>query len=111
MANSDSTAGGNRSAQILLLSEKDHVCVAIKPLAAGSTLEVNGRRVVIDRGVAIGAKIAIRPIAAGETIYKYGSPIGSATRDIAPGQHVHTHNLKSDYLPTKDRGEHETPSA
>ena len=27
-------------------------------------------------------------------------PIGSATRDIEPGEHVHLHNMKSDYLPT-----------
>jgi hypothetical protein len=37
-------------------------------------------------------------------VIKYGAPIGSATRDIAPGEYVHTHNLKSDYLPTLARG-------
>ena len=44
-------------------------------------------------------------IAAGEKIMKYGAPIGSATRAIAPGEHVHTHNVRSDYLPTFARGE------
>jgi len=29
--------------------------------------------------------------------------IGSATRDIAVGEHVHLHNMKSDYLPTYTR--------
>jgi hypothetical protein len=39
-------------------------------------------------------------------VVKYGAPIGSATRDIGPGEYVHTHNVKSDYLPTLARGEH-----
>lgn len=50
--------------------------------------------------VATGHKIALQPIAAGQKVLKYGAPIGSATRPIEPGEHVHTHNLKSDYLPT-----------
>jgi altronate dehydratase len=60
-----------------------------------------------DGAVPLGHKIAARPIAAGEKIIKYGVPIGSATRAIAQGEHVHTHNLQSDYLPTFIRGEGE----
>ena len=55
--------------------------------------------VAID-AVPLGHKIAARGIAAGERIIKYGAPIGSATLAIAAGEHVHTHNVKSDYLPT-----------
>jgi hypothetical protein len=40
------------------------------------------------------------PSATGAKIIKYGVPIGSATCEIAAGDHVHTHNLRSDYLPT-----------
>ena len=40
-----------------------------------------------------GHKYAIRPIAEGEDVVKYGMPIGHATRAIAPGEHVHSHNL------------------
>ena len=36
----------------------------------------------------------------GMVLVKYGAPIGRATRDIAPGEYVHTHNMTSDYLPT-----------
>ena len=31
---------------------------------------------------------------------KYGALIGTATADISRGEHIHTHNLESDYLPT-----------
>ncbi len=40
-----------------------------------------------------GHKYALRPIACGENVVKYGMPIGHATRNIAPGEHVHVHNL------------------
>lgn len=50
--------------------------------------------------IGIGHKIAARFIAAGEKIIKYGVPIGSATKDIERGMHVHLHNMKSDYIPT-----------
>ena len=42
-----------------------------------------------------GHKYAIRPIAEGENVVKYGMPIGHAKTAIAPGEHVHTHNLAS----------------
>ena len=45
----------------------------------------------------LGHKLARRPIAPGEKVRKYGAPIGTATRAIAAGEHVHVHNLASDY--------------
>ena len=42
-----------------------------------------------------GHKHALRDIAAGENIIKYGNPIGHATCDIKAGEHVHTHNMKT----------------
>ena len=40
-----------------------------------------------------GHKYALRQIVAGEDVMKYGMPIGHATCDISPGDHVHSHNL------------------
>ena len=42
-----------------------------------------------------GHKYALCPIKAGENVIKYGSPIGHAICDIAVGEHVHTHNVKT----------------
>ena len=42
-----------------------------------------------------GHKHALRDIAAGENIIKYGNPIGHAICDIKAGEHVHTHNMKT----------------
>lgn len=42
-----------------------------------------------------GHKYALCDIKAGENVIKYGNPIGHATEDIKKGEHVHTHNLKT----------------
>lgn len=42
-----------------------------------------------------GHKVALTDIKKGEDIIKYGYPIGHATEDIKKGDHVHTHNVKT----------------
>ena len=42
-----------------------------------------------------GHKTANRDIKKGENIIKYGYPIGHALEDIKEGEHVHTHNIKT----------------
>ncbi|MGI5894240.1 MAG: UxaA family hydrolase [Candidatus Merdivicinus sp.] len=46
-------------------------------------------------GIPVGHKRAIRAIAKGEPVIKYGYPIGEASCDIAAGEWVHSHNLKT----------------
>ena len=49
----------------------------------------------VDINLEDGHKYALRDINAGEDIIKYGNPIGHATVDIKKGEHVHTHNVKT----------------
>ena len=42
-----------------------------------------------------GHKYALYDIAKGENIIKYGQPIGHATKDLKKGDHVHSHNMKT----------------
>ena len=79
----------------LVISDRDNVATALQPLDDGRVLEVAGVSVTVREAIPSGHKIAIRAIAAGEPVMKYGSPIGTATADIAPGAHVHTHNVAS----------------
>ncbi|MBK5933502.1 SAF domain-containing protein [Rhodovulum imhoffii] len=95
-------AGNGR---LLRLSEADNVLVATAPLAAGRAAINGGGEIDVLAPVTLGHKIASRPIEKGEKILKYGVPIGSATENIAPGAHVHVHNLQSDYTPTYALGE------
>lgn len=46
-------------------------------------------------GIPAGHKRALVAIKKGESIIKYGNAIGLATADIAAGEWVHTHNLKT----------------
>ena len=46
-------------------------------------------------GIPAGHKRALKAIKKGEPIIKYGNPIGIATADIAEGEWVHIHNLKT----------------
>jgi altronate hydrolase len=75
----------------LLIAERDNVVIALRDLLQGS---VEGG-IRLNQDVPAGHKVAIRPIAEGETVLKYGYPIGVASVDIRPGEHVHSHNLRS----------------
>ena len=87
----------------MLLHPDDNILVCIAPIVAGERVAAGGTEVIAAEAVAVGHKLARRAIAACEQILKYGAPIGSATRAIAPGEWVHAHNMKSDYIPTHDR--------
>ncbi len=97
------TSSGNDS-RLLRLASDDNICAVRTAIDAGETIQIDGRQVTVPSDVPTGHKIAVRSIVVGEKIFKYGAPIGSATHSIAPGDYVHTHNLKSDYLPTFARG-------
>src|SRR6476660_10038886 len=86
--------------RLLLLDAEDNVLIATSRIRAGETVMVGGVAIVLSADLPIGHKLARRPIASGDKVLKYGAPIGSATRDIAVGSHVHVHNVKSDYTPT-----------
>ncbi len=49
----------------------------------------------VDVNLSDGHKYAVCDIKRGENIIKYGNPIGHATEDIAKGDHVHVHNMKT----------------
>ena len=63
----------------VIINNKDNV---------GVCLEGNER-------IPSGHKFALRAITKGEYVIKYGEIIGRATQDIAQGEWVHTHNVKS----------------
>ncbi|HTH76228.1 MAG TPA: UxaA family hydrolase [Trinickia sp.] len=87
-------------ARLLLLSPDDNCLIAATTLDAGVPLEIDGETVVLPVTVALGHKVARRALAAGDKVLRYGAPIGHVTRAVAKGEHLHTHNLESDYLPT-----------
>ncbi len=77
----------------LRLHPGDDVAIALVPLAASRRIDVTGQSVRLAADVAAGHKLALRAVAPGQPVRRYGQVIGFATRPIAPGDHVHTHNL------------------
>ena len=77
---------------LLHLHPNDNVLVAKTALALGQEISELGVRTLAQ--VPAGHKFAARRIAAGEQVKKYDTVIGVATRDLEPGDYVHSHNLQ-----------------
>lgn len=75
------------------LHPRDNVAIARTPLNPGMLLKVNGMQITVREPVPAGHKVALVGLEAGQTLLRYGEPIGRAARPIAPGEHVHLHNL------------------
>ena len=71
------------------LHPADDVLIARSQLVGGTTAD----SVVIKGLIPAGHKVATRAIHAGEAVRRYNQIIGFASKSIAPGEHVHTHNL------------------
>ena len=93
------TAAGT-DPRLLVLDDSDNCLIAATRLAAGTELAIDGARVRLAEDIELGHKLARRDIAAGEKIRRCGALIGTATAAAARGRHLHTHNLRSDYIPT-----------
>jgi len=90
---------------LLLLHPDDNILVARRAIAAGERVEIDGESVLVPASIELGHKLARRAIAADARVLKYGAPIGSMKAAVARGEHVHLHNLRSDYIPSTTRGE------
>lgn len=82
-------------AGFILVHSGDDAAVALANLKSGETYDISGQRVTLRSDIPFGHKVALREIKAGENIIKYGSPIGHALCNIHIGDHIHTHNLKT----------------
>lgn len=76
---------------VIRIHPNDDVVIARQQLLGGTRIE--SESISVSGLIPPGHKIAVRAIAAGEPVRRYNQIIGTATQAIAPGQHVHTHNL------------------
>ena len=91
--------------RVIVLNEADNVATALERLEPGDVIDLpqRGQTVEIREEIRFEHKFALRPISVGEPVIKYGVPIGAAYQEIAPGEHVHLHNLRS--LMTEESGQ------
>ncbi|MEX3950019.1 UxaA family hydrolase [Paraburkholderia sp. EG287B] len=86
--------------RLILLAPEDNCLIAAARLAAGETVEIEGERVTLAKTIELGHKVARRALEQDEKVLRYGARIGHVNEPVARGEHLHTHNLESDYLPT-----------
>jgi hypothetical protein len=94
-------SGTKSQPRALVLSAGDNVATVLTGAKTGELISSGTGTIVCRDDVPPGHKIAIAVISRGDKIVKSGAPIGTATRDIALGEHVHVHNLGSDYTPAR----------
>ncbi len=88
---------------LLLLHPNDNILVARRDIAAGERVEMDSETFTMPVAIELGHKLARRALEADTRVLKYGAPIGSMKTAVARGEHVHLHNLRSDYLPSTSR--------
>lgn len=88
---------------IFVLNTKDNVGCALKDIDSKEniSLALNKETIAIKEKIPFGFKVSIKEIKKGEDIVKYGEVIGKATKNILPGELVHTHNVEG----TRGRGD------
>lgn len=84
------------SMKAIVINNSDSVAVALQNLQANDSFVLCDQKVEILDDIPRGHKFALKDIASGESVLKYGYAIGRAKCDIKAGQHVHSHNLKTD---------------
>jgi len=72
----------------------DNVAVVAADVQAGDVVRLaDGSELQAVEAIPRGSKVALGPIACGQAVVRYGEEIGRATKDVAAGEYVHTHNL------------------
>ncbi|WP_367348501.1 UxaA family hydrolase [Sphingobium yanoikuyae] len=103
----------------MAIAPDDDVAVALRDLEARERVSVRGDVIEIRTPIARGHKFAVRPIRQGAPVRRYRAPIGLALQDIAPGDHVHVHNVRTGlagekayrFAPRGDMGQQTLPTA
>ncbi|MCY3024177.1 MAG: altronate dehydratase family protein [Planctomycetota bacterium] len=78
---------------VVVLHPADNVAVLKRAVQAGTVLTGGGSSITAAHDMPQGHKIAIAAVSDGAPVRKYGQVIGFARGGIAPGDHVHLHNL------------------
>lgn len=88
------TMRNNTRTRAMLLEAGDNIIVATGDIEEGTQLLEHG--VTVNHQTPQGHKIAIRNIQSGAPILKFGTVIGYAAQNIAPGDWLHSHNIRFD---------------
>lgn len=77
------------------INSADNVAVAVHPLSAGETVEVDGLRLTLAEDIPAGHKFALKDLHTGDNVIKYGFPIGHLTADAPTGTRIDHSKLRT----------------
>lgn len=81
--------------KFIKINASDNVAVAVAPLAQGELVTLDQQTIKLKNNIPQAHKFSLATISQGTDVIKYGSSIGHATQQIEVGEHVHSHNLKT----------------
>lgn len=88
-----------KTVKAIRLDDNDTCAVLTDSADAGDIVTYHesgaGKSITARETIPIWHKIAVKPMKAGGKVYKYGAVIGIVLKDIAAGEYVHTHNVRS----------------
>jgi len=94
-------------AALLLLKSTDNVLIACRELQENETVCIsNNECITVKQRTPLGFKIARLALQSGTLIVKYSMPIGQCISEVRAGELLHSHNMKSQYIPSHQRGGH-----
>jgi altronate dehydratase len=81
------------------ITPNDNVVTVVEETSAGEDVQYmtpeGARQMTLVAAVPMGHKVAVCDIAVGQPVIKYAQPIGTASRPIRAGGHVHDQNVES----------------
>ena len=82
-------------ANIIKIHKDDNVAVAIEEIKQGSSFVVGGEEITAATDIPAGHKVALCDMDEKTAVTKYGCPIGYTCQNVAKGEWIHTHNVKT----------------
>ncbi|WP_100401108.1 UxaA family hydrolase [Bacillus sp. FJAT-44742] len=95
------TNGTPSNHKFLIHNHGDHVGVVTTPINKSEKVKGvymdDGTEITLNSNhdVPLGHKIALVELGEGEDVMKYGIKIGVTSQDVAVGDYIHTHNIKT----------------
>lgn len=77
------------------INPADNVAVAINPLSAGTTVNVDGEDITLVSDIPAGHKFALIDIPEGKNVIKYGFPIGHTRHEVKRGAFLDHNDIKT----------------
>lgn len=84
--------------RFIVMHSRDNCATAVTTLSKATVIRSSDRVVRLNHESGIGHEFAITCIPSDALVIKYGQTIGRATPDIAPGDWIHVHNIRSVYM-------------